>query len=242
MKDLLHLIQHNSWQICLLGLIGSILVGIIKTPIYRAINKKLTAMEADQAKHERFENIYDSLVYLGAFIVAAALAVSYLFITKQFTWENAIYKTIPVWLVQSTVYSIWKKLGLKRLLCLIGRSIKKLFLKIFDRNKDGNLTFDEAVLSIKDYMTNGKLDIDKVLSKAEEVAPGFVEGLVKDVQSEAGDAAKVDQDAMTGKLKDSAQTLAKEAVTEVKAHLPIGESKSETVTTSNGNNISIIQL
>ena len=63
--ELLEIISKYGWYVLVLVFIGCVLVGVIKTPINRAVKKKLEVTEASEKKKKRVNAIYDALVYLG---------------------------------------------------------------------------------------------------------------------------------------------------------------------------------
>ena len=111
------ILLEYGWQICLLAFIGCILVGIIKTPINNAITRKLDAKDADEEARKKYNKTYDSLVYLGNYVIAFIITVIDQFIFKLNLTIGEIFEmSIQTWVLQNTFYGIWKKLGLKGLL------------------------------------------------------------------------------------------------------------------------------
>ena len=205
--DIVRVITEYGWWMVGLGLIGSLVVGAIKTPIKYAIDRHFEKTNPTEAKRKKVENIFDMLVFIGAFLIAVAVAVIHLALMKDLSWETVFGEAIPVWLTQSIIYGMWKKLGIKRILEKIWAAIKKLFVKFFDKNNDGAISFEEATVTIQEFLSGGKLDIKKVLEKAEAEVPGFVNGLISDIADEAGDAGKVNPEEEVEKLKDAVSEL-----------------------------------
>ena len=155
MEDIVKLILDKGIWVLVVGIITSIIIGIIKTPI----RKKVITDELEENVRTNREHIFDTVVFLSTFVFAFIGAMCYyLIITKTFVIGDIVSLSLSVWLAQSMVYGVWKKLGLKRLLQLL----LKLFIR--DRNKDGQISLDEAVIMVKEAFKNGKLDVKVLLS------------------------------------------------------------------------------
>lgn len=247
MESLLTLLKEFGWQLFLVGVLSSILVGVIKTPIRAALNKKYPDKET--AGYKKMETIFDTCVVLGTYLMSALAALLYLFLAKLFTWKALLSSSLSVYAIQSACYLVWKKLGLKKILELLWEQIVKLFHKIFDRDKDGKITFEEATQTIQGFVKDGKLDVKGILQLAEEEIPNFAENVVKSLTEEAGEDAQVDPKEEAKKIKEAAKEAAKLAKEELKAKKKeASEDKSEVTTstqvikTDENNVISIIKF
>lgn len=161
MDGIIKLIQENGVWVFLVGVITSLFMGIIKTPIK---NKVISDSLEGEEKTKR-ENIFDTVAFFSTYIFAFLGAlVYYLIINKAFSIMPILSLSLPVWMAQSMSYGIWKKLGLKRLLKLL----LKLFIK--DKNKDGEITLDEALAQVKNAYKNGQLDLDTLIKDATDNA------------------------------------------------------------------------
>ena len=157
MDGIIKLIQENGVWVFLVGVITSLVMGIIKTPIK---NKVISDSLEGEEKTKR-ENIFDTVAFFSTYIFAFLGAlVYYLIINKTFSIMPILSLSLPIWMAQSMSYGIWKKLGLKRLLKLL----LKLFIK--DKNKDGEITLDEALAQVKNAYKNGQLDLDTLIKDA----------------------------------------------------------------------------
>lgn len=161
MDGIIKLIQENGVWVFLVGVITSLVMGIIKTPIK---NKVISDSFEGEEKTKR-ENIFDTVAFFSTYIFAFLGAlVYYLIINKTFSIMPILSLSLPIWMAQSMSYGIWKKLGLKRLLKLL----LKLFIK--DKNKDGEITLDEALAQVKNAYKNGQLDLDTLIKDATDNA------------------------------------------------------------------------
>lgn len=185
MENLLSLFVKYGWQICVLGVLGSILIGIIKTPIRARVFRGVKDAPVDDIKLKHMENVFDSCVFIGTYVIAVLLAVGYLLYIQQLAWLTVVSASFQVWMVQSVCYGIWKKMSIKRLLETIIKSIKASLIKRVDKNKDGRISFEEATEAIQSLIKNGTIDINKVLEIAEESVPGIVADIVEQVSTEA---------------------------------------------------------
>lgn len=211
MESIIKLILDRGIWVLVVGIITSILIGAIKTPIRKAVIRE----DLEESVKTRREHIFDMVVFLSTFISAFLGAMCYyLIINKVFVLGDIASLSLSVWLAQSMVYGIWKKLGLKRLLQLI----LKLFVK--DRNKDGKISLEEAVAMVKDAFKNGKLDVDELLKETVDNACENIEGVLveatKEVEvNESMEAVKAavegDSSKLVETIKESAETLIKPA-------------------------------
>ena len=157
MDGIIKLIQENGVWVFLVGVITSLVMGIIKTPIK---NKVISDSLEGEEKTKR-ENIFDTVAFFSTYIFAFLGAlVYYLIINKTFSIMPILSLSLPIWMAQSMSYGIWKKLGLKRLLKLL----LKLFIK--DKNNDGSISLDEALAQVKNAYKNGQLDLDTLIKDA----------------------------------------------------------------------------
>lgn len=216
MSSILELIKTNSWQIVLMGFIGCCLVGLIKTPIRAIFDKKFISVDKESAEYQKANTIYDACVFVGTFIMAIVLSIIYLAIIHQLIFSAVFEIATSVWIIQNTLYGIWRKFGVKKLAVWLMSFLKKLFVKLLDRNADERIELSEAILSIKDYITKGKLDIDKVLEKVGTDAPKVLQDVLDEMEEESPGSTTVNPSEEIKKLKDSAKTVGEAATSVVK--------------------------
>lgn len=185
METLLVLAEKYGLAVFICGLIGSILVGCIKTPMRHAVNKKIEAFESTDPRVTRTATIMDIVTYFISMVVAVLVTVAYLLIFKQFTWRSLLSVTIAVWPVQTAVYNVWKKLGLKKLLLIIWEEFKKAIVRSIDKDKNGKIELNEVMETAKDLTEGGKLNTDKLVDMAKDATPSLVEGVLTSVDKEA---------------------------------------------------------
>lgn len=192
--DFAEVLMKYGWQLCLVAFIGCVLVGLIKTPINKAVIKKLDAKCATEDARKRANTIYDSLVYLGNYAVALLLSFLYQLIFKQLTTFGALAGySLKVWLLQNTFYGIWKKLGLKGLLSAIGKGLRKWLIKMADKNKDGKVSVLEAIGTVNDVKTNGEIDSSKLFNKVKQTPP--TADVINSIYDESGVDMKTEDEA-----------------------------------------------
>ena len=134
MSGIVEVLRNYGWQMCLAAFIGTLLVGLIKTPINKAIKRKLDKTEADEAKRKKVNAFYDSLVYIGNYLIALLVSVIYIYVFKLgFGVVKLFEMSLQIWLLQNAFYGIWKKLGLKGLLEVIFSGVIKWVKNFFDR-------------------------------------------------------------------------------------------------------------
>lgn len=209
MESLLSLLGKYGWQMFLLGVLGSAAIGAIKSPIRSFVFNKHSHLDKDSTEYKSIEDKFDTFVFLGTFLVAGLVSLIYLYLANKFSWAELLSDSIAVWLIQSAVYGIWRKLGLKRLLQAVYSAVRKAAEKRLDKNKDGRITFDEAILSIKNLVKNGKLDISEVLKNTEQMLPEIIEDVAKDLTEEAGEAGLINTEEEVDKLETTIkETLA----------------------------------
>lgn len=191
MEELLTLFLRYGWQICIAGLIGSILIGIIKTPIKAKVLKKLSNLPADSEAVKHAENALDTTIFLGTYVISIGLAAAYLALMNFVISFNAIISSsFQIWLVQNVVYGVWKKLGLKRILKYIIDGFKKAIISRLDKNKDGKVSFTEAAEALTGLIKNGKIEVSELLKIAEETSPGIVTEILENATKEEKESTK----------------------------------------------------
>ena len=182
MDGIIKLIQEHGVWVFLVGVITSIIIGIIKTPIK---NKVIPDSLGEEEKTKR-ENIFDTVTFFSTYIFAFLGAiVYYLIINRSFSILPILSLSLPIWMAQSMSYGIWKKLGLKRLLELL------LKLCIKDKNNDGEITLDEALAQVKDAYKNGKLDLNTLIKDATDNAVENFDETIAQAGQELDEADKV---------------------------------------------------
>lgn len=213
--NLVSLLESYGWQVAIVGLIGMIVVGILKKPFKLVVNKI--------AKKEISDTGFDTAAFLLGFVVAIILGVVYSIVAlhcgwlysyvdgvrvlETYTWVHWITTILGTWGFQVAYYNIWKKLGLKRILLIIWRGIVAVFKRMLDKNKDGSVTVDEAVSTVTDLLHSGKLNIDQVLSSVAAAAPQVAADVISAVTEEAGEEGKVNLAQDVAKLEEVTQTI-----------------------------------
>lgn len=191
MEELLTLFLRYGWQICITGLIGSILIGIIKTPIKAKVLKKLSNLPADSEAVKHTENALDTTIFLGTYVISIGLAAAYLTLMNLIiSFNTIISSSFQIWLVQNVVYGVWKKLGLKRILIYIIEGFNKAIISRLDKNKDGKVTFTEAAEALTGLIKNGKIEVSELLKMAEETSPGIVTEILENATKEEKESTK----------------------------------------------------
>jgi hypothetical protein len=191
MEELLTLFLRYGWQICIAGLIGSILIGIIKTPIKVKVLKKLSNLPADSEAVKHTENALDTMIFLGTYVMSIGLAAAYLTLMNLIiSFDTIISSSFQIWLVQNVVYGVWKKLGLKRILIYIIEGFNKAIISRLDKNKDGKVTFTEAAEALTGLIKNGKIEVSELLKMAEETSPGIVTEILENATKEEKESTK----------------------------------------------------
>jgi hypothetical protein len=198
MEELLTLFLRYGWQICIAGLIGSILIGIIKTPIKVKVLKKLSNLPADSEAVKHTENALDTMIFLGTYVMSIGLAAAYLTLMNLIiSFNTIISSSFQIWLVQNVVYGVWKKLGLKRILIYIIEGFNKAIISRLDKNKDGKVSFTEAAETLTGLIKNGKIEVDALLKLAEETSPGIVTEILQNATKEEKATTKAANDIVT---------------------------------------------
>lgn len=155
-------IQQHGLLVFLTGMVMSIILGLIKTPLRsKVIHEGLTTTEI-----KKRESILDTLLFILSWVMALLGAMAYYAIYfKAFDFTEILNYWVPVWSTQSLSYGIWKKLGLKK-------GLQWLFSKIVgDKNIDGKVDITDLIEKVKEAYSNGELDIDKLLLECEDLDP-----------------------------------------------------------------------
>lgn len=182
MDGIIKLIQEHGVWVFLVGVITSLVIGIIKTPI----KEKVIPDDLDEEEKTKRGNIFDTVVFFSTYIFAFLGAmVYYLLINRSFSILPILSLSLPVWAAQSMSYGIWKKLGLKRLLELL----LKLFIK--DKNNDGSISLYESLAQVKNAYKNGKLDLNTLIKDAANNAVESFDDTIAQVGQELDEADKV---------------------------------------------------
>lgn len=218
MDGIIKLIQERGVWVFLVGVITSIIIGIIKTPI----KNKVIPDGLDEEEKTKRENIFDTVAFFSTYIFAFLGAmIYYLIINRSFSILPIFSLSLPVWTAQSMSYGIWKKLGLKRFLELL----LKIFIK--DKNRDGEITLDEALAQVKDAYKNGKLDLDTLIKDATDNAVENFDETVAQAGQELDKADKVKMD--EGNQEALEATPVSEAKTEDNDPMVVNISKDVAV-------------
>ena len=198
MDGIIKLIQEQGVWVFMVGVITSIIIGIIKTPI----KNKVIPDSLDEGEKIKRENIFDTVTFFSTYIFAFLGAiVYYLIINRSFSILPILSLSLPIWMAQSMSYGIWKKLGLKRLLGLL----LKLFIK--DKNNDGEVTLDEALAQVKNAYKNGKLDLDTLIKDATDNAVENFDETIAQAEQELDEADKVTVDEADPKALEATPVL-----------------------------------
>lgn len=233
--EILEIIKSNGIWVFLVGLLTSIIIGVVKTPIYNKVIKKATDLTEEQIKKR--ESLFDTVVFLSTYVIAFIAATIYSPIAeKGFNILHTLATTLPIWLSQSLCYGIWKKLSLKRLLQLV----LKLFIK--DSNGDGKISLDEALKQVKGAYKNGKLDIGKLVADVTDNAIDNLDKVIDEVTNEVEvtkemeatvKAVNGDSTELKEMVKDSAETIV-EAAKDAKEPLVENTKDSDVAKVKNG--------
>jgi len=203
MSGIVEVLRNYGWQMCLVAFIGTLLVGLIKTPINKAVKHKLNKVDADDAKRKKVNTLYDSLVYIGNYLIALLGSVVYTYAFKLGFGVTKLFEmSLQVWLLQNAFYGIWKKLGLKGLLEVIFSRAIKWAKNFFDRDGDGKVTPKEVKDTAQEVLTDGKVDSNKLFGKVVEKVPN----LVIDIVDEAASKSEVEISTDTAKAKEDLKT------------------------------------
>ena len=205
--DIATFFRTFGWQISLVALIGTLIVGWLKTPVRRIVTKKST--------EETLESNFDVVAFILGFCVALIIGVIYSALATNLGWVDQsgtfgvyVYNSLAVWAGQIIIYQIWKKLGVKRICLIAWTFLKNLVKGLLDKNKDGVITVDEAFKTIEGLVKDGTLSINQVLDGIAYAAPSVIDELLSYIGDEAGDDATVDTKANISKLHDILSALA----------------------------------
>ena len=212
MEGIIKLILEDGIWAVVVGLLTSILIGIVKTPI----RKRAICRCDDPVIRGNRENVFDTLVFLSTFVFAFLGAMSYyMIINRAFYLMPILDLGLTVWLSQSLIYGIWKKLGLKRFLQII----PKIFVK--DVDNDGKITLKDAIKQVKYAYKHGKLDVEKLVAVAIENATENAEDVLKvasdgieitESMAAVVEAKNGDPEALVEEVKESVNVVAKGSI------------------------------
>lgn len=216
MQEAVKIISESGIWVFLVGVITSIIIGIVKTPIR---GKLIDCLEDGEVKTQR-ENLFDTLVFLSTYVIAFIAAMVYYAIdTKSFSIGEISKLSLPIWLSQSLAYGAWKKLGLKRLLGFISRLIFK------DTNKDHKISIDEALTQIVTNIKEGKLTLGGLMSAVSVNLDEVVSDIAKEVEDT--EEGKTIKEVLDGDAVENLENKAVESVKEV-ASVVIGKIDDDT--------------
>lgn len=204
--DVASFFRTFGWQISLVALLGTLIVGWLKKPVRDLVTKKST--------EEQLETNFDIVAFLLGFGVAFILGIIYSAMATNLGWvaESGsfgiyVYNIFATWTGQILFYQIWKKLGVKRLATLVWDFLKKTVKGVLDKNKDGVITVDEAFKTIEALVKKGTLSVNQVLDGIAYAAPSLAEELLTYVADEAGEDAKTDTKANVERLRNILSAL-----------------------------------
>ena len=220
MQEAVKIISESGIWVFLIGILTSIIIGIVKTPI-RA--KYIECIIPGEERTNR-ENLFDTITFLSTYVIAFIAALIYYPIsTKVFNFGEIVKLSLPIWLSQSIAYGAWKKLGLKRALKLLA----KLIFKDLDRN--GEVSIDEAISQVVKSIKEGKFGVEDLVCTvndnlaevvedvaeaaegteeadlAVKMAEGGVEQMAENIKSEVVESAKEIANVVIGKLGDGTE-------------------------------------
>lgn len=208
MTDLKTLFLQYGWQPAIIGLLGTILVGLIKKPIKNLVNKK--------AAEETAESTFDTVAFFLGIGVAILFGSLYSLLATKLGWIATVTDGIPyswtqifaiyvsnsigTWLYQITYYQIWKKGGINRILKALLAAIKKPG----DKDGDGAISLEEAQEIIKALFIDGNVTKQDISALLARLAPQVLDEFLSQL-STPDDA--VDVKAQTDKMKELADEL-----------------------------------
>jgi hypothetical protein len=205
MQEAVKLISENGIWVFLIGILTSIIIGIVKTPI----RSKCIDSKVDSTEKQKRENLFDTIVFLSTYAVAfIAAMVYYPLSTKTFIISEIFELSLPIWLSQSLAYGTWKKLGLKRALGLLAKLVFK------DLNRDGEISLDEAISQVVKSVKEGKLGPEEIMSAVNENLPEVVKE-VAEVAKDTEEGVKVEEFTKGGVL-ELAENIKTEAIEKAK--------------------------
>ena len=194
MSGLISLIAQYGYHISLVALIGMITIELVKIPLNAVLKKKLPKVIENAGK-------FDLVAFILSFIVAAVLAVSYSLIISYTDFMSVIkgggedlilplsivgYLTniFGTWVLQTMYYSVYKKLGIKRLLQVILNAVITAIKRALDTNKDGKVKLEEALLKVQSLLENKKIDTNKVTDFAEELVQESIKNFSDSIEKQ----------------------------------------------------------
>jgi hypothetical protein len=182
------LLERFGYHIAIVGLLGMLVIELLKVPMNRILNKRFPKVVANAEK-------FDLVAFLLSFIVAVTFAVVYSLIVSYTNFIRLIggdnlvgqlsvfgYLTniLGVWLFQGAFYSIYKKLGIKRLLKILFSSIATSIKKFFDANRDGKVDVDEAIAKIQTLLDQKRISGEEIASIAIDIVANSMETVAKE--------------------------------------------------------------
>lgn len=238
MSDLTTLLSQYGWHIAIVGLIGTILIEILKIPMNSIISKKFPDSYSNTQK-------MDSIWFILGLAVAAILGLVYSVIASHTdilsrfaTSGQGITTTVTAWtyftnifgtlLFQTIYYSIYRKLGVKKILQILLKTI----LSLFDKDDDGQVEILESIQTIQNLFSDGKITKEEISQILSEVA----KETISDVTEQAGEEATVDKSEQISNITDLAnnvvQTIPNDYAKLVATMLlKLAKSKAESVLT-----------
>jgi hypothetical protein len=217
MSDLASLITQYGYHIAIVALLGSLTIELLKKPLNIILSNKFPKVIENAEK-------FDLVAFIFSFIIAVLYAVTYSLIFSytdilvKIPGGTGILKPLSVlayltnifgtWLLQTMYYSIYKKTGIKRLLKSVVLSISNGFKRTFDTNKDGRIEVQEALLKVQSLLTDKKLDKDKVIELATDIAEESIKDFSDTLDKEIQEIEQEETEAMKQK-KDKVKKVAK---------------------------------
>lgn len=214
MQEAVKIISESGIWVFLIGILTSIIIGIVKTPI-RA--KYVECIIPGEERTNR-ENLFDTITFLSTYVIAFIAALVYYTIsTKMFNFGEIAKLSLPIWLSQSIAYGAWKKLGIKRALKLLAKLIFK------DLNNNGEVSIDEAISQVVKGIKEGKFGIEDLVSTVNDNLAEVVEDVAEASEGteEADLAVKMAEDGVD-ELAENIKTEAIESAKEI-ANVVIGK-------------------
>ena len=198
MSSLVNLFIQYGYQIAIVGLLGTVVIEILKVPMNKLLAKKFQTILQDAQK-------FDKVAFLLSLIVATILASIYTLLASRLAIFRAsessyLANIIGTWMFQLTYYAVYKKLGLKKLLAIIGKAIKDSIIKLLDKNKDNKVDAQEAIETIQNLIINKKLTKEEIEGLVTLVVTNTINGV-----SEA--SGSINQKEQLKKIIDEANNL-----------------------------------
>jgi hypothetical protein len=224
MSGLVSLIAQYGYHIALVALIGMMVIEVVKLPLNNILKKRLPKVIENAGK-------FDLVAFILSFIVAAVLAVSYSLLISYTDFLSVIkgggeelvvplsivqYLTniFGTWVLQTMYYSVYKKLGIKRLLQVMLTSLAVAIRKVFDTNKDGKVRLEEAILKVQSLIENKRIDKSNVADFVEEISKEAIESFSNTIEKEQ--AAEGTEQGSTKSTIALQQAIEKEVTKKVK--------------------------